>query len=151
MSPFNESEWLKLLFLLSDMQQWMADTEKDLFMKVPGSDKKKFFRRTFYITASAFAHILERHYYKLQRHPETGKFTVPVPDILQAIRSAAHCTELSVPGCLSVYRESDTGQTIGYDRFGTSTTFLTVITDRGGCIKTAFPGLLKNNPVFTTG
>lgn len=143
---FIESEWLKLLFLLGDMQTWIGKTEKDLFRKVPGSDKKRFFCKTYYLTAADFAHIIERHYHKIPRHMDAGKFTVPVPDILNCIRSAASQVPVELKGTLNFYREFDTGKEIGFDRAGVATTMITVITTPGGAIRTAFPGKMNDLP-----
>src|SRR3989337_3788407 len=89
MLSFEESDWLKLLVMLSDMQTWINEMEKDLFMKLPLGEKKKLFRKTYYINAQSFAHIIERHYHKIARHLGAGKFIVSVPDILYWLRSAA--------------------------------------------------------------
>ena len=145
---FNESEWLRLLFMLSDMQEWISRMEKDLLMKVPGNEKKKLFRSTYYITAPSFAHIIERHYHKIARHMETGKFIIPVSVILYWLRLAAQQASLPVPGSLNFYRELDTQTQIGFDKNGNDTSVITVITDPGGCIKTAFPGHYKDRSVI---
>lgn len=143
MNIFIESEWIKLLFLLSDMQSHLAETEKDLFAKVPVEKKKKLFNATWRLSASAFAHIIERHYHKIPRHPGVGKFTVPVADILDLLRRASQQTPFSIPGTLNYYRELDAGIEIGFDRAGVATNIMTVITAPGGCIKTAFPGRIR--------
>lgn len=84
--PFNEYEWLRLLFLLNDTQNWLNELINGAVMQVPMKDRKKLFRKTYYISISALAHILERHYYKIPRHPATSKFTVPVTEILSLAR-----------------------------------------------------------------
>jgi hypothetical protein len=137
---FNESEWLKLLFLLSDTQVWLNELAKECFSQLPLNDKKKFFRKTYYLTSSTLAHILERHYYKIARYPDAGKFTIPVTDILYYLREAFHCPASNVLGSLNFQRVIDAGTVIGFDRYGKNTTLITVITDNGGQIKTAFPG-----------
>lgn len=140
---FIESEWLKLLFLLSDTQSWIMEMEKDLFRTVPGVEKKKLFRKTYYLSASAFAHIIERHYHKIPRHMEAAKFIISVPDIMEAIRKVASQPALPVPGSLNVYRMLDTGEQIGFDRSGKDTSLITVISGPGGNILTAFPGTIS--------
>lgn len=146
---YNESEWLKLLFMLSDMQAWINQMEKDLLMQVPGFDKKKLFRPTYYISASSFAHIIERHYHKIVRHMGVGKFIIPVPDILYWLRLAAQQASLPIPGSLNFYRELDTQTQIGFDKNGNYTSVVTVITDARGCIKTAFPGHHKDRSALS--
>jgi hypothetical protein len=137
---FNEQEWIKLLFLLSDTQQWLNDMSNELFLQIPIENKKKFLRRSYRLTATSFAHIIERHYYKIPRHPEAGKFHIPIPDILNHIREAAAIPTTSMPGNQNLLRVLETGHTIGFDRIGQSTTIISIITDTAGNILTAFPG-----------
>lgn len=143
---FIESEWLKLLFLLGDMQNWLSKMEKDLFYKVPGTKRKKFFRNNCRLSAAVFAHIIERHYHKIPRHPDTGKFTIAVPAILEALRQAAATEPRPMPGCQNFFREADTGEPIGYDRAGQPTSVISIITDANGAVLTAFPGSCPENP-----
>lgn len=140
---FNESEWIKLLFLLSDTQQWITEMEKDLFMQLPGHEKRKCFRKTYHITAAGFAHIIERHYNNIPRFPGAGKFTIPVADIMHCIRQAAHCEPKPLSGTLNFIREYRHPSPLGFDRAGAVTSIMTVITCPGGCIKTAFPGIMQ--------
>jgi hypothetical protein len=141
---FNEYEWLKMLFMLSDMQTWLSEMEKDLFMRQPSVKKKKLFQKTYYLTASSFAHIIERHYYKIPRHIGAAKFTITLPEILDWLRTAFQETAFRPPGSSNYIRELDAGSDIGFDRSGNNTSILTVITDAGGKIITAFPG--RANP-----
>ncbi len=143
MLAFDEPAWLKLLFLLSDTQSWINDMEKDLFARLPVTEKRNLFRKTYYLTAASLAHILERHYYKIARHPGTGKFTIPVPEIVHWIREARHQPVLPVPGSLNASRIFDTGLAIGFDQQGQSVTYLTIITNPAGLIITAFPGTVQ--------
>lgn len=138
---FNEAQWLKLVFLLADTQQWINDMAKDAFLQLPVTDKKKCFRKTYYLTAEAMAHIIERHYYKINRHPQTGKFHIPVTDIVQLIRDAAGLPVTPVPGNLNFQRTLHTAAIIGYDKDGNAVNTVTIITDAGGRIITAFPGV----------
>jgi hypothetical protein len=137
---FNEAQWLKLVFLLADTQQWINDMARDAFLQLPVTDKKKCFRKNYYLTAEAMAHILERHYYKINRHPQTGKFHIPVTDIVQLVRDAAELPTSPVPGNLNFQRTLQTANTIGNDKDGNATNTVTIITDAGGKIITAFPG-----------
>jgi hypothetical protein len=141
MSSFNESEWLKLLFLLADTQQWLDDMSKQLFNQLPMENKQK---KTYYLTPQTLAHIIERHYYKIPRHPQTGKFHIPLTEILHLIREAASCTTTPVPGTLHFQRIIQTEQNIGFDKDGEPTGTITIITDAAGKIMTAFPGVLNN-------
>jgi hypothetical protein len=139
---FNESQWLKLVFLLADTQQWINEMARDAFLQLPVTDKKKCFRKNYYLTAEAMAHIIERHYYKINRHPQTGKFHIPVTDIVQLIRDAADMPASAVPGNLNFQRSLQTANIFGYDKDGNPANAITVITDAGGRIITAFPGCL---------
>lgn len=143
---FNESEWLKLLFLLADTQTWLDDMSKELFHQLPVNDKKKFLRKTYYLTASALSHIMERHYYKINRYPHAGKFHIPVTQILHYIREAHSLPVTRLPGCNNFQRILQTEQTIGYDKNGNATNIITILTDPGGKIITAYPGF-ANHPV----
>jgi hypothetical protein len=66
-------------------------------MQLPMSNKKRLFRKTHYITISSLAHILERHYYKIPRHPDCGKFTIPIPDILSHLRDISIEAGMPIP------------------------------------------------------
>lgn len=140
MNGFNESEWIRLLFLIADTRTWMDQMEKDLFQQVPMQERKKLFRRTHFLTAQSMAHILERHYSKINRHPGTGKFTISVVDILHWIREAGQQPASPLPGSNHFIRCIDTNTCIGYDKNGQPTTQITLISDASGCVRTAFPG-----------
>ena len=139
---YNESEWIRLLFLLSDMQQWMREMEQQLFMQLPLENKKKLFRSSYYVTATALVHILERHYYKISRHPGCGKFNIDIADILHWIKEAFHEPALPLPSSANYYRCFNTGACIGYDKAGNATCFITVLSSPNGQVVTAFPGEL---------
>lgn len=138
MQPFNEPEWIKLIFLLSDTQQWVDDLCRQAIVQLP-IEKKKLFKKDYYLTATTLAHILERHYYKINRHPQTGKFHIPVTEILHHIRSAYPVEPTPMNGSCNFCRVFETGETIGFDNNGRPATRITVITDSGGRIVTAFP------------
>ncbi len=137
---FNEQEWLRLLFLLADTQTWIDDMSKQCFRQLPLADKKKFLRKTYYLTASALAHILERHYYKINRYPHAGKFHIPIIDILHYIREAHSLPANPISGCLNFQRTMHAEQPIGFDKNGNQTNIITILTDTGGKIITAYPG-----------
>lgn len=138
---FNEQEWLRLLFLLSDTQTWLDDMARQAFSQLPVADKKKFLRKSYYLTVPVLAHILERHYHKIPRYPQVGKFTIPVVEILHYIREGFSLPVSNVPGFSGFQRILDAGKPIGYDKNGTPVEIMTILTDGGGKIITAFPGL----------
>lgn len=141
---FNETQWLKLLFLLADTQSWLDDMCKEAFRLLPVADKKKFLRKSYYLTVPALAHILERHYYKINRYPYAGKFTIPVIEILHHIREAFSLPAIPVPGYRNFQRIIQATDPIGFDKNGRSTHIITILTDAGGKIITAFPGTCKD-------
>ena len=141
---FNESEWIKLIFLLADTRQWIDELSQQAFDQLPLENKKKCFRKTYHLGTKAMAHIIERHYYKIARHPGTGKFHIPLTVILQYIREAGNQEPLPVPGCLNLQRILHTSESPGFDCNGEATRCITVITDPGGEIITAFPGLIPS-------
>lgn len=95
----------------------------DLLAQVPNSSRLK--QRSYYLSITAFAHIIERHYYRIERHPGTGKFSVPIPDIIQHIKEAKEEPPLPVHGTSNLYRTKNTGTIIGHERNGTPTTLIT--------------------------
>lgn len=141
---FNEEQWIKLVFLLADTQTWIDEMNKELFNEVPVTNQKKYLRKTYYLTPAALAHIIERHYYKISRHPSVGKFHIPLPCILQLIRDAAALSPTPVSGTLNQQRILQTNTIIGFNKNGHEENRITVITDPGGKIITAFPGTLEN-------
>ena len=86
------------------------------------------------------------HYYKIPRHPDSGKFTISIPDILSHLRDISAAPETPIPGSLDIQRTVNVNKTIGFHRNQLPTSDITVLTDSGGRIITAFPGL---NPVRT--
>ncbi|HMG66457.1 MAG TPA: hypothetical protein VK588_02190 [Chitinophagaceae bacterium] len=137
---FNEEQWLRLLFLLSDTQTWLDDMAKDFFSHLPIPEKKKFFRKAYYLTPSSLAHIIERHYYKIARFPNASKFHIPVTEILYYIREASVLPASPVPWCLNFQRTIHAKQPVGIDNNGHSSNVITILTDGGGKIVTAYPG-----------
>lgn len=142
--PFNEDEWLRLIFLLSDTQNWLNELVNGAVLRVPMKDRKKLFRKSYYITVNALAHIMERHYYKIPRYPNVSKFTISVVEILSLLREANTEPFTPVIGSTYLKRVIETGSIIGHDFNQLPTSLLTVLTDSGGRILTAFPGCMKS-------
>jgi len=145
---FNEEAWLKLIFLLNDTQDWLNEMVSGAVMQLPMNNKKRLFRKNYYITISSLAHILERHYYKIPRHPDSGKFTIPIPDILSHLRDISAEPGTPIPGSLDLQRTVNVNKIIGFDRNQLPTTFITVLSDSGGRITTAFPGIFVPRPII---
>jgi hypothetical protein len=139
---FNETQWLQALFLLADTQSWLQQMQEGLIWQLPVKHRKKLLRKGSYLSSKALAHILERHYYKVLRHPLTGKFTIPIPQIVACIRDACQQPPQPVPSSPHLQRLWDTGTPLGHDTSGNTVTTITVITSTGGEIITAFPGVI---------
>jgi hypothetical protein len=142
--PFNEEAWIKLIFLLSDTQDWLNELANGALMQVPMKNRKRLLRKTYYLPLSSLAHILERHHYKIPRHPGTSKFTIPVPEILSYLRDISEEPGIPIAGSLDVKRTANVGKIVGFDRDQFPTTYITVLMDSGGRILTAFPGIHFN-------
>ena len=139
---FNETQWLQALFLLADTQSWLQQLQEGLIWQLPVKHRKKLLRKGSYLSSKALAHILERHYYKVPRHPLTGKFTIPIPQIVACIRDACQQPPQTMPCSPHLQRVLDIGTPLGHDPSGNTVTTITVITSTGGEIITAFPGAL---------
>ncbi|WP_018627341.1 hypothetical protein [Niabella aurantiaca] len=139
---FNEAQWLQVLFLLADTQSWLHQMQEGLIWQLPVKHRKKLLRQGWYLSAKVLAHILERHYYKVPRHPLTGKFTLPIPQIVACIRDACQQPPEAVPRSTHLQRVWDAGKPVGYDPAGSTVTTITVIATASGEIMTAFPGLM---------
>lgn len=142
---FDEAQWMRILFLISDTDKWLRQTEANHFYQLPLKHHKKLLRKSWYLSAAALAHIIERHYYKIARHPSTGKFTIDISSIAAYVRDAFHQEAFAVPQSCNVQRVLDTESVIGYDGSGNSVTVITVISDNSGNIITAFPGTIANS------
>lgn len=138
--PFNEDEWLRFVFLLNDTQNWLDELIRAVAQQVPIKDKSRLFRKTYYLTIPSLTHIAERHYYKIMRHPEASKFTIPFVEILSHLRDASIEPTTPVSGSILFQRVFDVGSVIGFDRGHCQTSLITILTDGGGRIITAFPG-----------
>jgi hypothetical protein len=139
----NENQWINILFLISDMQTWLDEMQERVIYQLPVKNKKRLLQRSHYLAASALAHILERHYFKIPRYPNAGKFTIPVTNIVSYIRDACIQTAMPVINSSNLQRILDTKQVIGFDRYGKPASVITVVSDAGGKIITAFPGTLN--------
>ncbi|QEC68979.1 hypothetical protein FRZ67_17300 [Panacibacter ginsenosidivorans] len=97
---YNEPEFIRLIFLLADTQLWVDKLSRDALMPLPVKDKSKLQRKTYYLSIGALAHIIEKHYNAVSRHPQSGKFTIPVADIVNHIKLAADIQPQAIPGAL---------------------------------------------------
>ncbi|MBO9618539.1 MAG: hypothetical protein J7539_05825 [Niabella sp.] len=142
-NTFNEPQWLQVLFLLADTQTWLQQLQEGLIWQLPVKNRKRLLRKSWYLSAAALAHILERHYYKVPRHPLASKFTISIPAIVAAIRDAYQQPPMPLQDSTLLQRVWDMGAPVGYDATGRMVSIITVITDASGEIITAFPGVAK--------
>lgn len=138
---FNEQHFVNELFAIHEKQLHLNQQAKNLFDQLP-VNKKAFMQKKYYLSASALAHIVRRHWYKVKDHPEAGKFTIPLAEIINYLREAFYTEATPVQSYQNFQRHVDIGKPIGYDRHGKYVKTLTVLTDGGGNIITAFPGPL---------
>ncbi len=137
---FDEQRWMKILFLISDTQQWLDSVQRGIIYHVPFCCKKKLFQKSYYLTAASLAHILENHYYKIPRHPEKSKFTIEVAEILSYLREGHDQIPTPICGSQNFTRSVEAKEYIGIDKNGVPSSSITIITDQSGKIMTAFPG-----------
>ena len=139
---FNEAQWLQVLFLLADTATWLQQLQEGLIWQLPVKQHKKLLRKSWYLSVTVLAHILERHYYKLPRHPLAGKFTISIPEIVNAIKDAGQLPSEPIAGSTNLQRVWEAGYPLGYDPAGNTVTSMTIISSAAGEIITAFPGRL---------
>ncbi|ULT43976.1 hypothetical protein KRR40_11675 [Niabella defluvii] len=58
--------------LIADTEQWLQQLHKEVFYQLPFKQHKKLLRNNWWLSASVLAHILERHYAPMARHPGAG-------------------------------------------------------------------------------
>ena len=136
----NEQEWIKLVLLLADTNRWLDELSGRVMCALPAC--KALQKGNYYLGCTALAHILERHYHGILRHPGTGKFTIAIPAIAECIRMGASVMPLPIPGHKNYHRSFGMEQVVGIDKHGSPTCMVTVITDDKGNIITAFLGTL---------
>jgi len=98
------------------------------------------FHKGFFLTALAFAHIIDKHYCKPQPGPGISCFCIPVGEILSCLSTASGEPVLPIPGSSHLQRIVNAGRMVGYDKYGFATCFYCIITNGKGRILTAFPG-----------
>ena len=83
--------------------------------QLPSADKSKLYRKAYYLPLTSLEHVLEKHYYKIVRHPGCGKFTIDIANIVYWIKEAFHTEPQGNSGSLNFRRCMDTGTVIGYN------------------------------------
>ncbi|RYD81434.1 MAG: hypothetical protein EOP53_06400 [Sphingobacteriales bacterium] len=130
---------MRIILLLADTQGWLNEMGSQVIHSIQTAAKKLFSNKTYRLSVTAFAHIIERHYYKTLRHPGTGKFDVSLSEILQLIKDAATIDPQPMKGSVYFKRSLALSTAIGINKNGESSHTLTVISDEAGNIITAYP------------
>lgn len=137
-STFREEEFIAHINNLYRLQNEINKLSKRAMWLIPGDRQTRFFPSTYYLTAVALSHILDRHYFKVPRYPDKSKFTIPVPEIVRYIRMAFLVPDEPISG-LQRHRIMPTGVTIGRSHDGRPCQHIAVISDVYGYIRTAYP------------
>ena len=136
----NEAECVRYILLLADMEQWLRLLQKNFLLSVSPTCGKLLRGADFRITLSGLAHILERHFHSTLRHPATGKFLIPLPELIDLLKEAGSKDAQPMPGSQHLKRELECEGPIGINRLGESSWLLVVIADARGELVTAYPG-----------
>ena len=135
----NESELIKILLLLSDTNNWLQEMTLQTVQAIHPPALKLLKGKDYRLPVHAFAHIIERHYYKTLRHPGTGKFNIPLPAILDHLKEAALLEPTLMKGSVNFCRKLALTENIGISKAGEPAYTICVITDANGNIITAYP------------
>ncbi len=130
---------MRIIMLLADTQAWLNELGNQVIQQVQPAAKKLFGSKGYRLSIHAFAHIIERHYYKTLRYPGTGKFDIPLSAILQLIKDAAVMDATPMKGSQYFKRILPVNSIIGITKNGEPSSAMTVITDEQGNIITAYP------------
>ena len=135
----NEKELLKLIGLLSDVQKWVDRLSLDCVNNFHASGIKLMNNKKYRLSIISFAHILEKHYHKILRYPDSSKFNISIPEILDYLKTAEAMDIMPIKGGANCERRLELKEMIGFNKDGEDAFCLVVITDPGGNIITAYP------------
>ena len=128
-----------MIFLLYDMEVWLKEQSAALLISISPRAGKLIKGSSYRLGLKGIAHILERHYHKTLRHPGTGKFTIPLTELLDLLKETSQSTPHSVNGTLQHRWVLVCDKVVGITNLGENSNTIVVITDRDGFIVTAFP------------
>ena len=137
-SPFIEDDFISVLNNIHRLRQQIDLLSKKLMWLVAEDKSTRYFPSSYYLTAYGLAHILDRHYYKIDRYADKAKFTIPIFEIVKLIRQASVLQVETIPG-KSERRVLNAGRIIGISATGTPCRRISIITDAYGYIRTAYP------------
>ncbi|MFT3980465.1 MAG: hypothetical protein QM687_08350 [Ferruginibacter sp.] len=138
-TTLNENEWIRMILLLADVQGWLNELSVQAVERLHPPGKKLLTGKQYHLPLSALAHILERHYHVTMRHPGTGKFLIPVSDILDKLKEAAIVKSTPMSGTLLQQRLLECDYPVGINREGDTSWTIMVITDHSDAVVTAYP------------
>lgn len=134
-----EEDLTRMILLVADIQNWLQDISTEIVNQLHPPAKRLLHTKQYRISISSLAHILERHYHKSLRHPDTGKFLIPVWEILDRLKEAAAVEPEPMPGSINFKRALECDSPIGIDRHGHTSWTIQVITDHSGLVLSAYP------------
>ena len=135
----DEYHYMRIILLLADTQLWLNELGSQAIHSIQPAAKKLLSSKTYRLSITALAHIIERHYYKTMRHPGTGKFTIPLPQVLDCIKEAGMQPAEPMKGSAYFKRSLAFPTSIGINKNGETSATITVITDYNKHIITAYP------------
>lgn len=130
---------MRMVMLLADTQSWLNEMCTQTIQHIHPSAGKLLTGKNYRLSICAFAHIIERHYYKTMRHPGTGKFTIPITAIIDHIKEAGLIEPEHIKGSANFRRTLQLTYQAGICKNGDPAFSITVITDATGAIITAYP------------
>ena len=136
----NEAECVRYILLLADMEQWLRALQKDFLLGVSPTCGKLLRGPEFRISLAGLAHILERHFHSTLRHPATGKFLIPLAELIDLLKEAGSKDPEPMAGSQHLKREMECERPVGINRLGETSWLLVVIADARGELVTAYPG-----------
>lgn len=136
--PFNEDDFISVLNNTHRIRQQVDHLSKRLMWLIAEDMKTRYFPASYYLSAYGLSHILDRHYYKIDRYHDKAKFTIPVAEIVKFIRLGSSLPAEEITG-KSERRILHVGRIIGVSATGMPCKNITIITDAYGNIRTAYP------------
>ncbi len=136
---FKEPYWLQLLFILSHGHRWQSEAEMQLLLLLPIRGIHRLMEKGYRLRITALEHIVKRHYNGVSTDNDTGKFDIPLLQLLRIIKNAANLPCSPVKSTGNLQRLVICTTKIGVDKSGNPTRRMVIITSPDGDILTAFP------------
>lgn len=136
---FNEDEFLAILFSVQRLRYDADRCANKLVRVIPGNLRTKYFPSSYCLTGYGLAHILDKHFYKVNRFPDASKFTIPITEIVRLIRLGFLRGEKESTKTGGTMRVLEVGKVIGVCKDGCLTRKMAIVTDGNGQIRSAYP------------